>query len=495
MSFAAPRLFSMRSRPSPPLMSSVPSPLFHTSVSSPARPLILSLPGLPRMRSPPAPPSSVSAPVPPWTRSLPAPVVTSSSPAPASTVIGSVTSALVTSLSSPWRELMDSRSIVPMSSPKGPGAARSKRTRPPPMFLTVMSSVVLRPFMTCSSTPSSPSLVSVPSPLFQMNTSLPAPPSWSSLPVKPVIRSSPSPPMMWSAAGPPTMLSSPPPPLMVSVAAVVSGWVPGWAGSKSVAPAKPGAVPRLCFSSPLSWLMMMLSGSAFPVRGARSPVTAPVTDALAAAGMARAAAAVAATRAAVRRTLRVRWMSSMVGLTLRTAAYSSPTSERVLVNVTPELERDALGDHLDRLYRAAWALCGSREDAEDLVQETYTRVLAKRRTIGRKEDTLPYLLAVLRNTYVSSLRRRDRRPRTAPLEDSEERLPSSSAASPVAALAAREVFTAIAALPDDQRDALAAVDVAGLSYQEAADALEVPVGTIMSRLYRGRNRVAQTVGP
>jgi RNA polymerase sigma-70 factor, ECF subfamily len=162
--------------------------------------------------------------------------------------------------------------------------------------------------------------------------------------------------------------------------------------------------------------------------------------------------------------------------------------------VTPELERDALGDHLDRLYRAAWALCGSREDAEDLVQETYTRVLSKRRTIRRQEDTLPYLLAVLRNTYVSSLRRRDRRPRTAPLEESEERLASSSA-SPVTALAAREVFSAIAELPVDQREALAAVDVAGLSYQEAADALDVPVGTIMSRLYRGRNRVARTVGP
>jgi RNA polymerase sigma-70 factor (ECF subfamily) len=162
--------------------------------------------------------------------------------------------------------------------------------------------------------------------------------------------------------------------------------------------------------------------------------------------------------------------------------------------VTPDLEPKALGDHLDRLYRAAWALCGSREDAEDLVQETYTRVLAKRRTIGRKEDTLPYLLAVLRNTYVSSLRKRDRRPRTAPLEDSENRLAASESASPTTQLAAREVFSAIAALPEDQRDALAAVDVAGLSYQEAADTLEVPVGTIMSRLYRGRNRVAQVIG-
>jgi RNA polymerase sigma-70 factor, ECF subfamily len=162
--------------------------------------------------------------------------------------------------------------------------------------------------------------------------------------------------------------------------------------------------------------------------------------------------------------------------------------------VTPELSPDALGDHLDRLYRAAWALCGSREDAEDLVQETYTRVLSKRRVIGRKEDTLPYLLAVLRNTYVSSLRKRDRRPRTAPLEDSEDRLAAPASVGPMSVLAAREVFEAIAALPDDQRDALAAVDVAGLTYQEAAESLEVPVGTIMSRLYRGRNRVAQAVG-
>jgi RNA polymerase sigma-70 factor, ECF subfamily len=162
--------------------------------------------------------------------------------------------------------------------------------------------------------------------------------------------------------------------------------------------------------------------------------------------------------------------------------------------VTPELERDALGDHLDRLYRAAWALCGSREDAEDLVQETYTRVLSKRRMLRRREDTLPYLLTVLRNTYISSLRTRDRRPRTAPLEDSEERLAAPVAATPLSALEAREVFAAIAALPEDQRDVLAAVDVAGLSYAEAAESLDVPVGTVMSRLYRGRNRVAQTVG-
>jgi RNA polymerase sigma-70 factor, ECF subfamily len=162
--------------------------------------------------------------------------------------------------------------------------------------------------------------------------------------------------------------------------------------------------------------------------------------------------------------------------------------------VAPELLPETLADHLDRLYRAAWALTGSREDAEDLVQETCAKVLAKRRTISSKDDALPYLLRVLRNTFVSSLRTRSRRPQTAPLEDSEERLAAPASGSPLAAVAAREVFAAIAALPADQRDVVAAVDVAGLSYAEAAEALGVPTGTIMSRLSRGRGRVADAVG-
>ena len=162
--------------------------------------------------------------------------------------------------------------------------------------------------------------------------------------------------------------------------------------------------------------------------------------------------------------------------------------------VPPELDPASLGDHLDRLYRAAWALCGSREDAEDLVQETYARVLARPRDVAAAGEPLPYLLAVLRNTFISSLRRRERRPRTAPIEDAEDRMAAPASASPAAAVAAREVFAAIAALPDDQRMVVAAVDVAGLSYAEAAESLEVPVGPVMSRLYRGRTRVAQAVG-
>jgi RNA polymerase sigma-70 factor (ECF subfamily) len=161
--------------------------------------------------------------------------------------------------------------------------------------------------------------------------------------------------------------------------------------------------------------------------------------------------------------------------------------------VTPELPPEVLADHLDRLYRAAWALCGSREDAEDLVQETYARVLSKPRTIASGADALPYLLTVLRNTFVSSLRTRSRRPRTAPLDEAEPRMAAPASATPSAVVEVREVFAAIAALPEDQRDVVAAVDVAGLSYAEAAGTLGVPVGTVMSRLHRGRSRVAKAV--
>src|SRR6266540_5040662 len=80
------------------------------------------------------------------------------------------------------------------------------------------------------------------------------------------------------------------------------------------------------------------------------------------------------------------------------------------------LDPARLGDHLDRLYRAAWALTGSREDAQDLVQETYVRVLSRPRLV-RSDDDLGYLLRALRNTFLAQMRTRGRRPRTVPLPD------------------------------------------------------------------------------
>jgi RNA polymerase sigma-70 factor (ECF subfamily) len=151
------------------------------------------------------------------------------------------------------------------------------------------------------------------------------------------------------------------------------------------------------------------------------------------------------------------------------------------------LDPQHAGDHIDRLYRAAWALCGSREDAEDLVQETYARVLAKPRFL-RNDDDLGYLLRALRNTFFVRLRTERRRPRTEPFPEDVE---PAGGRSPDAEVEAREVFATISALPADFRDVLVAVDVVGLSYDEAARALKIPQGTVMSRLYRARQQVAR----
>ena len=156
------------------------------------------------------------------------------------------------------------------------------------------------------------------------------------------------------------------------------------------------------------------------------------------------------------------------------------------------LDPARLGDHVDRLYRAAWALCGSREDAEDLVQETYVRVLARPRLL-RHEDDLGYLLRALRNTFLNERRTQSRRLRPAPLPDELGLIADPQALQPDAVLEVGEVYAAIAALPDGQRDVLVAVDIAGLSYKEASRALRIREGTVMSRLYRARQQVVRRV--
>jgi RNA polymerase sigma-70 factor (ECF subfamily) len=154
------------------------------------------------------------------------------------------------------------------------------------------------------------------------------------------------------------------------------------------------------------------------------------------------------------------------------------------------LDPARLGDHLDRLYRAAWALCGSREDAEDLVQETFARLLARPRLL-RREDDLGYLLRALRNTFLNQRRAESRRLRAGPLPDQLELVADPRAPEPDAAIEAGELYAAVAALPDEFRDVLVSVDVAGLSYKEAAKALHIREGTVMSRLYRARQQVVR----
>jgi RNA polymerase sigma-70 factor (ECF subfamily) len=157
-----------------------------------------------------------------------------------------------------------------------------------------------------------------------------------------------------------------------------------------------------------------------------------------------------------------------------------------------QLDPDSLGDHIDRLYRAAWGLCGSRQEAEDLVQETFAQVLRKPRLV-RSEDDLGYLLRVLRNTFISSRRTAARRPRETALPDELGLIEDPSAVRAESRVESAELYAAIAALPDDFREALVAIDLVGLSYREAARALRVREATITTRLHRARQRVADAL--
>jgi RNA polymerase sigma-70 factor (ECF subfamily) len=155
------------------------------------------------------------------------------------------------------------------------------------------------------------------------------------------------------------------------------------------------------------------------------------------------------------------------------------------------LDPQALAQHVDRLYRAAWALCGSPHDAEDLVQETFARVLARPRLLHGQDD-LAYLMRALRNTFLTQRRTASRRPVSSitTLEDAEPADPRSTDR-PEQAAEAREVFGVIAGLPENYRLALVAVDIVGLSYREAANALDTREATIATRVFRAREQAAR----
>jgi RNA polymerase sigma-70 factor (ECF subfamily) len=154
------------------------------------------------------------------------------------------------------------------------------------------------------------------------------------------------------------------------------------------------------------------------------------------------------------------------------------------------LDPSSLGQHLNVLYRSAWALCGSREDAEDLVQETLAGVLARPRTVNAGGERA-YLMRALRNTFYSRLRNASRRPRVTDTLDDVAVAESRVSTQPERAAEVGEIFDAIAELPEDFRLAIVAVDVLGLSYGEAADSLDTREATITTRLYRARQRVAR----
>ena len=154
---------------------------------------------------------------------------------------------------------------------------------------------------------------------------------------------------------------------------------------------------------------------------------------------------------------------------------------------TRQLDPESLGAHIARLYRAAYGLCGSRQDAEDLVQDTFERVLRRPRFLRRDEDVV-YLLRVLRNTWISSGRAK-RDVVVTPGGDEIEEI--EAPIDPISqSIESAAVYEALQELTQPLRQAVVAVDVLGLSYREAARALDTKEGTIMSRLSRGRGQIA-----
>lgn len=161
-----------------------------------------------------------------------------------------------------------------------------------------------------------------------------------------------------------------------------------------------------------------------------------------------------------------------------------------------EFEQQALS-HLDALYRTGLRMTRSEADAEDLVQETYIRAFRFREQFKLGTNLKAWLFRILTNTFINSYRRKATQPETTELDGIEEttlyrHMADSSAAS--ASDPEREVFDnmvdsevtrALEELPERFRTVLL-LDVEGFSYKEIAEMLEIPIGTVMSRLHRGR---------
>jgi RNA polymerase sigma-70 factor (ECF subfamily) len=160
-------------------------------------------------------------------------------------------------------------------------------------------------------------------------------------------------------------------------------------------------------------------------------------------------------------------------------------------------ETEALS-FLDALYRTALRMTRSEAEAEDLVQETYIRAFRFRHQFTPGTNLKAWLFRILTNTFINQYRRKAARPETTELDDVEESIlyrhmrdvsPGSASPNPEAELIdntlSSEVKDALEALPEKFRTTLL-LDVEGFSYKEIAEMLDIPIGTVMSRLHRGR---------
>jgi RNA polymerase sigma-70 factor (ECF subfamily) len=157
-------------------------------------------------------------------------------------------------------------------------------------------------------------------------------------------------------------------------------------------------------------------------------------------------------------------------------------------------EEDALALS-DQVYRVARHLASSREDADELMQETYARAFRSWRSFQPGTNMRAWLLRILTNLNIDRGRRQQRAPQMQPLEANDyflyDRLAEngdgiSDEEQVVERLSQDDIVTALSAVPHDFRDVIVLVDLGDFSYADAAQILDIPVGTVMSRLHRGR---------
>jgi RNA polymerase sigma-70 factor (ECF subfamily) len=143
---------------------------------------------------------------------------------------------------------------------------------------------------------------------------------------------------------------------------------------------------------------------------------------------------------------------------------------------------------MDALYYAALDLSGNASDAEDIVQEAALKGLRRFETFQAGTDFKAWMMTIVANTYIDLYRRR-RREKPASSQDAVEAMADSESTlrgGDLEFLLPDDVERALGSLPEEQRAAVVLVDVNGLTNQEAADALGWPLGTVNSRVYRGR---------
>lgn len=153
---------------------------------------------------------------------------------------------------------------------------------------------------------------------------------------------------------------------------------------------------------------------------------------------------------------------------------------------------DDLHAHITSLRRYAYVLCRNRTDADDLVQETLTKAIAAAHTYRTGNDLRAWLFGILHNTFLSHRRQYAQRARAATFLNTtadEQNTPPRQEKQ----VEAHQTLRMLSRLTPDQQSALILIAVEGLSYEEAASILDVPVGTLMSRLARGREQLRRLV--